>query len=262
MPENPLNLDPIWHLPSFLGSNGTYEQGDTGHNTFTLLYCGWREIALKKHYFRVLTTQDGWPRRSPNANRWYGRAKRCSRDLLTPCLIYAAFRHDLPHFSSLLCAMAKHGFLFANNTIRNHVYEHQYEHTKKATPDVPWRPNWKLPDLLGPDIWAILLRGMCLRSPRATYLALYPTLCALDVQNLLAALWLRLWGRQGICDERNLALKVHFSGTYRPTLVSSLTMWLYGQTKPCDNFKAYWTQPGQPRVDLWMCKLFSKSGQK
>lgn len=259
--DNLLNLDPVWQLPSYLGSSGVYEQGDTCANSFSILYCmaaARTPVPLSLCWaMDYLTGSDGWPRRSADTSKWHGRVGRCSRDQLTPYLCYLiASRGSKDEFSSVLLAMAKHGFLFANNYRRNFVYEDEQEHLLKSTVDVRWRPGWKLPDLLGPDIWAVCLRGLVMRGPRILKGVAYPALCLLDVQGLVSAVASKLKGRPQISDERNFALKTHFAANYLPTFVSKLTYKVYASTKPQIAFKAFWEQRGEPRVDLWMSKLF------
>lgn len=256
MDSNPLNLDPIWHLPSFY-SRGVYEMGDTVHNYASLLYCGYQD-ADQDAKLALLCSSDGWPRRSPDATYWHGRAHRCSRDALTPYLIFAASRPEAGLWSPLLHCMLTHGFLFANNTIRNHVYETEAEHKLKSTPDVAWKPGWKVPDLLGPAIWAICLRGALLRttgllSPLKALVV--PLLCILDVQGLCSATATK-YARNPSQDQRNQALKVHFSATYVVTPISKLTYAIYKSTEPRRAFEAWWGKAGEPQLAPYMAKLF------
>lgn len=256
MPYNPLNLDPQYGLPSFRGSDGTFEQGDTCANLYTLAYCG----ALIPND-SVLLGADGWPLRSPDATRWYGRAGRCSRDQLTPYLLYYATKKssakNCRNWKLVVKALARHAFVLANNHVRNHVYENELEHIAKATPDVLWKPQWKLPDFLGPDIWAILVRGM---AHRHRWLApvLHPVLMTLDMHNLTAVALTayQAWRGTADIDQRNLALKVHFAAHQSPTIVSKLTYWMYKKLKPAQYFVKWWSKPGEPQIAPFMAKLF------
>lgn len=241
--SNPLNLDPVYNLPSFLLRDGTFEQGDTGHNAYTVLYCE-PNVAYAEHCKALLFSADGWPRRSPDVNHWYGLPERCSRDLLTPVLCYAV-AHDRALFWQLVCVMSTKCFLFADNPVPNYAFN---AHKRK------------LSDVLGPDIWAVVLRGLIRHAPGPNWLrkALELTaawlLCALDLHGLVRAV-LRLL-KPGSHDQRNSALKHHLCGTLLPTPISRLALLLYRASKPCKAFTAWWTKPGEPRIDTYMRKLF------
>jgi hypothetical protein len=257
VPNDLLNTDPEYGLPHYLGKNGVYDGGDCCANTFSVNYANvvtYGEELFPAAFF-LLTTADGWPVRSPDSSKWYGRRKRCSRDQLTPYLCYAAITDD-KYFYSLLGAMTKHAFCLANNSIRNFVYEDEQEHLQKSTPDVKWRPKWKLPDLLGPDIWQIWARGLILRNK--AWNILRPIVWLGDLQNFLAVLPYVFKPRVGITDERNLALKVHFAANFAPTILSKYTYKLYQSTKPQEAFTKFWTQPGEPAVHIFMNRLYSK----
>lgn len=254
MQENSLNLHPEYLLPYYKGKNGVLDGGDCAANTFSILYVQpmFRDIDANTALF-LLTTADKWPVRSPDSSKWCGRRNRCSRDQLTPYLCYVA-AYDHKYFYSVLIAMAKHGFLLANNSVRNFVYEDEQEHALKATKDVAWRPNWKLPDLLFADIWQIWARGLILRN--GIWNILRPILWLGDLQNFLAVLPYVFKPRVGVTDERNLGLKVHFATHFVPTLLSKITYRLYKQTKPQEAFTKFWTQPGEPAVHTFMNRLY------
>lgn len=255
-----LNLDPLWLLPSRLETNGVYEQGDTCANTFTLLYCALHSnvdagLVNGPRSLELLTSADGWPRRSPDLSKWHGRAGRCSRDQLTPYLAYVAIGPDKA-FYSLLWALLKHGMIFANNTRRNFVYDSLAEHRALSTPDVPYRPGWKIPDLLGPDVWQIVARGMALRGPGWARFLAYLPLMVLDLQGLGSALLVHCRSRKLPSDERNQALKTHFAATYLPTIVSKLSYRIYASTQPIKAFNSFWTQPGEPAIHKCIAELY------
>lgn len=243
-----LNLDK-YGLPCRLEANGVLEGGDSGHNAFTLLYIN--PLALPRHtVLQHLTSPDGWPRRSPDESKWYGRPKRCSRDLLTPALIFTAvYAHQ--RFMQYFWACSKHLWCFSNNVKPNFRYDTPSEHAALSTPDVPFEPQWKLPDLLGPDVWSIFIRGLMLQKSWA--MILWPLLLILDLQGLLAAL---LFAYKPALDARNLTLKLHFAAFHYRTPVSALTWFIYGLCQPWKQHTAFWTQPGEPRIDLHINRLF------
>lgn len=260
--SNILNLDPIYGLPCFkLPHSEIFEGGDCGHNTFTVLYASLytgQPVPFGATYALLeLTSPDNWPRRSPDTSAWYGRPDRCSRDLLTPYLCYVGTCQPF-YWRQLRRALASNWYMFANNRVRNYRYDSPEEHARLATPDVPYEPRLTpTRDFLGPDMWAIMLRsalkydiGPWLRP--IAYIGLY----TLDIHNAFSVL---LEALKPSKDIRNLALKVHFSANVHPTWLSKATLWAYkAWCKPVQAIEAYWAQPGQPRVDLWLAALFVK----
>ncbi len=245
-------------LVCFLGSDGvTKDGGDTHANEFTLLYC--QNVTVDNYFlYKVMCGPDGVPRRHPDTTKWYGRPNRQSRDQLIPRICWAAKWHKQDYF--FLCGLlAPRLFLFAFNTKRNFVYDSPDEHTRLSTPDVPYNPAWKLPDLIGPNVHAVLLRG-CINhtsnSAKWPLLALiYPLLHLLDLYNLVAVLML-LFGFDKSNDQRNLALPVHCSSTVYPTPISYLTLCLFKLCKPKKIFELHWGQPGEPPIHKVISKLF------
>ncbi len=129
--------------------------------------------------------QDGAKfRRSPHPNKWYNECDRTSRDQLIPLLALVGINN----FQFLLKAILKdhltRGLLFAYNTRRNHVYKTLEDHLKYSTPDVEWNYSWKIPDLTGPDFWALYIRGFKTKL-------LYPLLYLFDIETLISSLTIR-----------------------------------------------------------------------
>lgn len=236
--SNPLNLDPVWQLPHFMLRDGTLDGGDTGHNAYTILYCAPNEL-YAEHCDSLLFSADGWPRRSPDESRWYGKPGRCSRDLLTPVLC-CAVRHDAKLFWHLIGVMSTKCFLFANNPVPNYEFN---AHKRKMS------------DVLGPDIWAVCLRGL-LQHGSSGWQLLRPLLWACDVHGLLRAVLHLL--KPGSQDQRNSALKHDLGNRVHPTLISKLAYRIYLTTRPRDAFRRWWSYPGEPRIDAYMCDLYSK----
>jgi len=248
--ENPLNLDPRWGLVSRLETDGQYELGDGCANCFTVLYVD--PLALPRHnVLTLLTSDDNWPRRSPDEYKWHGRPGRCSRDQLTPALCFTAVFAPA-WFNRYMWSIASHCFLFANNPRPNFQYDSAEEHAQRAPPWDAYKPGSKLPDILGPDLWAVMLRGMCIQYGWLKVVAWLP-LHLLDLHNALAV---ALHAYKPALDARNLTLKVHFSAHHTPTILSWLTWLCYKALKPQKQHESFWTQPGEPRVDLVINKLF------
>lgn len=150
-------------------------------------------------------------RRSDDESMWYGHYDRTSRDQLTPLVILAGLcnREEL---KSIFQDHLGRGLLFAYNTRRNFVYPTLEEHLSKSTSDVPWRYGWKLPDLTGPEFWALYIRGFNLRI-------LYPLLALCDLHTLIGSVVIRL-NKQN--DVINHALILEYSRVRTPTFVSLL----------------------------------------
>ncbi len=140
-------------------------------------------------------------RRSPHVGKWYSNWDRMSRDQTIPLLILmgeAKLHRELIWY--ILGHMFR-GFLFTHNTRRNFVYLNIKEHLEKSTPDVPWRPQWKLPDITGPEFWALEIRAL----PLILRTCLFPVLILLDVETLVGSIIRRLFRRSN-CDVINHTL--------------------------------------------------------
>lgn len=251
-------------LVCYRGEDGTLEGGDTCANQFTALYCGPHGPSDVSRALLALT-YNGVPIRHPDKSKWYSSTNRTSRDQLTPYLCFVATPNKvLPgvvrkYFWRLLLQHAKRGFAFAWNTRRNFVYEDYVEHLKHSTPDVAWNYSWKLPDLCGPNIWSIYLRGA------ANYfwpigLLGYPLLLLADLFNFVGLLRLLVLlkcgyklgptsapGRMLSHDKRNFTLSTHFASEYWPTIFSALA-WQLWQPHAHQAAISFWTQLGEPPI--------------
>lgn len=152
-----------------------------------LTYLGSMPWPIDFNTFEVLGDGKGKYRRHWDSNKWYSDFDRTSRDQLTPLLIW----YGATSYTHLLREMfkdhLKRALLFAYNTRRNYVYPTEAETIAKNPPDsgVVWNYGWKVPDLTGPEIWALYIRGFQLKL-------LYPLLYLFDLQTLAGSLALRL----------------------------------------------------------------------
>ncbi len=248
-----------WQLICKLEPNGDFGGGDSHADEYSVAYIEPSYMTVDKA-LSLLTGPDHVPRRHPNTYYWYGRPNRCSRDQLIPRLCYAV-EHNRGEFKRMNHLLARHYYLFAFNSIRNFVYDSPAEHTKRSTPDVPYNPAWKPPDIMGPTVWACLLRGVL--NYRTYYSAtsflvapIWLILCLLDVQVLVGsfAMWV---GLDKDNDIRNHALPCHLSWSLYPTPTSALAWYLFIRSKPQAKFDAHWGQPGQPPLHKILAKLLT-----
>lgn len=168
------------------------------------------------------------PVRHPDQNKWYGRPGRFSRDQLVGMLCGMAI--DQRNQWARLALFRMHqqrGFCLAWNKIRNHVYETYEEHRVKSTPDVAWNIEPKMPDICGPEVWALWIRVW-----RAWYL--YPLLLILDLENFVGALHWRWFRDDNVA--RNHLLTTHVGRKVMPTPWS----WLSYRLTPWADLKARW----------------------
>lgn len=244
-----------WGLICFKGDNGDLDGGDTVHNEYTAAYCTstiLRAPSAKHDFLRDLLVIKGIPRRHCDGTKWYSSVNRTSRDALTPYLCYissvAAFKKQ--EFLQLLLQHAKRLFLFAWNTRKNFQYPTLTEHLQRSTADVRWNYRWKVPDVCGPDIWAIYLRGLCNVLPVLRPLTL-PMLYVLDV-HIFTAVMLNIRAFKKApdafdADRRNLTLKTHFSAHHTPTLLSKFAWKNYVNSSiPQISHRSWFTKPGEP----------------
>ncbi len=119
-------------------------------------------------------------RRSSLVGLWVSFWDRMSRDQTIPMLILLGEARAYKKLAWYIFGHAMRLMLFTHNTRRNFVYPMLGEHLAKSTPDVPWRPGWKLPDVTGPEVWALLIRAM----PKPLRCMAWPLLLVFDLETL------------------------------------------------------------------------------
>jgi hypothetical protein len=117
-----------------------------------------------------LIDDKGRGRRHANEGKWYGDWDRMSRDQYIAFIIGVLANKEY----KIALKMIKHHFfgtfrygrliiprmgLFMTNTKKNFVYKTLEEHQAKSTPDVPHNYADKLPDITGPEMLAVYIRG-------------------------------------------------------------------------------------------------------
>lgn len=257
-------------------SNGQFDGGDTLANEFTVIYA-LQHTRNKPEYDRqvaLLQPISGQWIRHCDATKWYSNPECTSRDQLTPVLAFLACTPSAKNlFYSLVKKLATRGFLFAFNCRRNFQYPTLELHQQRSTPDVIWNYGWKMPDILGPDIWAIIARGILQHTRGSVKQILFSTLLRPiiwlgDLQLLGAAIISQYKfrfkvhlgvGRQGIDhDDRNQAIKTHFAKTYTATYLSKLSSMVYGTARPLFCFKSFWSPDAEPPIDKFISLLYGQ----
>jgi hypothetical protein len=121
------------------------------------------------------------------------------------------------------------------------------DHVKYSTPDVEWDPSWKLPDVTGPEFWALLIRAM----PTPVRWTLYPLLVVFDIETLVGSV-VRRFFRPDNRDVINHSL-ILVNGMRRcPTFVMWLATRITSRAFLKTRLTAFFGQPGEPRIDLLM----------
>lgn len=190
-------------------------------------------------YAKALEKEPGRYCRHPDPTKWYSRINTFSRDQMTPLLVYLGLLGFRLRLSRLFIAHLKRLLLFAWNTRQNNSYPGQATY------------RWKLPDITGPDIWALYIRGFHSRL-------LYPLLLLFDIQTLIGVLLYR-FGVVKTTLQMNQVLIVDFSNRVMPTPVSWLAKKVYGIDAPIkaleDTFDPDWQPPVNdylvPVVQTW-----------
>lgn len=168
------------------------------------------------------------PVRHPDQNKWYGRPGRFSRDQLVALLCGMAIdRRNQWARLRLFRMHQKLGLVLAWNKIRNFQYETEEEHRVKSTPDVRWNMEPKMPDICGPEVWALWIRVW-------RVWILYPLLFLFDLETLAGTLHWRWFRKDNVA--RNHMLVAHVSRKVMPTPTS----WLSYRLTPWKDLKERW----------------------
>jgi len=233
----------VWALPCAVLPNGIKDGGDSA----AIAGNAWavNKMAVTTDFFM----NSKGPVRHPNAYMWYGRPNRFSRDQLIAVLCGLCMKVS-KHWGAVERASvvwALHYLwawhlgrflLFTDNTKRNFVYDSPEEHRLKATPDVPYRPEWKMPDFTGPEIWALWIR--CWRAKW-----LWPLLIILDLETLASAISWRFFRRNDTVARNHLLITL-VSTSVMPTPTSWLAKWITPVEELKNRWRLHCDQHGEP----------------
>lgn len=202
---------------------------------------------------RAFFTEDGYHRRHPDTNSWYGENNRGSRDQLIGGLILlsiSGFKNVL--WKVFLNHLLERVLLFSTNTRRNGTTKanHGRKHYMSARKlkwwerlvlkyKIPIIPvvkgyrnyNWKLPDLTLIKIWSIYIRSL----PYKLGYLFYPLLLLNDLVLLIGTRW-----PSNGNDVLNHVQLCVFSRLYYPTFISKYNFMLgTSWNRMCIRMKAY-----------------------
>lgn len=173
---------------------------------------------------------------------WVREKDRSSRDQNTPWLAAFAVHGNKEEAKRV-----------AKAVLSNYSRFHNFK--KNGTLDAPD----KFPDVAGPEIWALFIRGMRIKI-------LYPVLYILDLETLAGTLFWN-WGRsEHDSDNTNHIALLKASNEVMPTFVSKLALKLLNKEKAILKLKHYWDVQGfslEPNKDPgqlgdWIIKWLEK----
>lgn len=140
--------------------------------------------------------------RHPDPTRWYSSPTNCSRDQVAKAMLAAAYFKDTSTIKRWIKEQAKRGFWHQNNRVFNDT------------------TKWKVPDIMAPNEWANIIRGLNIKI-------LYPILMFLDLF-LLGDLYFRkknTWDYDSL-----LAINIWYANEVMSNPISKLCVYLYKKT--------------------------------
>ena len=158
--------------------------------------------------------------RHPDRSQWYGETDRLSADQARSLLTaIAAWPHNVNLGRRFAAQHLKRGLLFMTNTRRNGATKENHGEAYKVVNGKVVRRNynWKLPDVTGPEFWALLIRACRYRKLRFI-------LPLLDASALFSALWSKVKFHK---DVRNRVQMSLIGVTNYPTAISRLAARIY-----------------------------------
>lgn len=192
-------------LPGARGEDGKFDGGDTAAilGTIIALTEDPNELSRFKLSLSYSIIGNTAPRRHPDWSRWYGQDDRFSRDQLIPIICAGVSRGHHTAIEIIFRWHRDRFFLTAWNTRKNGVM------------DAPE----KMPDVTGPEIWALWLRH---KKPWWTHLVL----SLLDIETLAGSILWRWFQPDSNRVTRNHMLVCLIAREHMPTLTSRLAFWL------------------------------------
>jgi hypothetical protein len=186
-------------------------------------------------------------RRAPDFGFWYSDWNRMSRDQTVPLLILMGEKCLYGKLAWYLFGHLIRLMLFTHNTRKNFQYRTLEEHLVKSTPDVKWDYSWKLPDVTGPEFWALEIRAM----PKPIRMALWPLLCVLDLETFAGSI-VRRWLRPENNDVINHTL-VLINGRRRcPTPLMYLARKITPRSFLQPRLDSFFSEPGEPSLNTML----------
>lgn len=184
----------------------------------------------------------GIHRRHPDPTKWYSQWNRMSRDQTVPLLIACGVYNEYSYSFKYILGHIFRLMLFTTNVVDNGIMTGPL----------------KIPDLTGPDFWALEIRAL----PIPICILLYPLLLVFDLYSLFSAIFLR-WFNTSQNDVINHCMMSIHNQRRMPTPFSYLTNILNSARdlqQRLDNF--FGSDPAQIKFNdilkPWLIKYFSK----
>lgn len=225
--------------------------GDTAANMGTYHFCLLNPCQLDRvsylYAIQKLEYAPGKWRRHPDTTKWYAQPgmERMSRDQLTPLICAMATHQSTRPLLRLFLSHARHLWLFAFNTRKNHIYK-----------DDP-RYKWKLPDITGPEFFGYYIRAFNLKI-------LYPLLLVSDLETLIGTIIKVIMFKLGKPDYdcRNSILTHLLALQIMPTPLTYLSRYIYNKISPIRLVTTWFNRPGEPEMHLIMIPIMYENGFK
>ena len=141
----------------------------------------------------LINSDNKW-RRSWQEPKWYAYWDRASRDQLTPLVITLGLFGNKALLWRTFKDHCKRLLLFTTNVRDNFMYPTLTLQQQYGTPDVVWDYTWKVPDLTGPEFWALYVRGL-------NSILLYPLLWVFDIQTFIGSTILRFQTENDVINQ-------------------------------------------------------------
>lgn len=187
---------------------------------------------------------------------WYTDFDRMSRDQATGLLVGLAVTGQTKEILRFIMGHALRLFLFTTNVRRNGTT--RTNHGKPIGNGQTRNYTIKLPDLTGPDFWALEIRclfysikGKSFVAKALACLLMIPIqvvlLTILDLDVLVSVIMFnRSKSDSNVVD--NLALKVSFAREVAPSLLSAIAYHLINKPKLIDKLNRFFSNPGDPNI--------------
>lgn len=214
--------------PGTIQSDGSYDGGDTAAIVGTI-----RALSPVMYLLYIpYSLEWGTPLRHLDHTKWYGQKDRFSRDQLLAVLCGTLNQFDI-HEPFLYEAHKNKWFLTAWNTKGNGAMD---------------MPN-KLPDICGPEVWALWLR---IRNPKWASAVLW----LLDVQTLIGAIQWRWFTAATNRVTRNHMLVCLATKDHKPSITSRLACKINDWNDLVSRWEAHCDAVGEyPTADLFKAKI-------
>lgn len=264
-------------LGKTIGATGWVDGGDSSHFVGIYHYCYALDAEVRRspEYYgnmigRLYAAAGnlkcgglfGGFKRHPDAKYWYADCNRMSRDQATPLLAAMALSGARQPMAAEFKRFLLRGLLFSTNTRRNGTTKANHGQVFKTDVQPLSRKdqfilkhrvpvlnvqdgyrnyNWKIPDPMLFDIWAIYIRAF-------NWKLLYPVLLLADLQTYLnARLLLRNMGTAKVdTDVANFFIKYSLSRRKLPTFIGRWTDKLLPRLGLSARISLRYSAPGMP----------------